>query len=321
MRASRLLSILLLLQTRGQMSARALAGEFEVSVRSIHRDIDDLSAAGVPVYAERGRFGGFRLLDSYSTRLTGLTRTEIEALFLTGLPGPATDLGLGKASSGAKLKLLASMPRERRELAERVASRFHLDPIGWYQNIEQLPLLPKIAAAIWEPQKIGVKYESWKAVVNRVLNPLGLVLKGGVWYLVASSGGAIRTYRVSKILTLKLTGETFERPDRFSLPDYWKSWSEDFETRIFSSKATLRLSPEGLNRLSLLPPMVAEMAAQTVGAPDEHGWVSVKIPIESFRQAESDILRLGADAEIAAPKELRRQIKKTIAKLNALYAR
>src|SRR5687768_4265913 len=127
MRASRLLSILLLLQTRGRMSAQALADEFEVSVRTIYRDIDDLSAAGVPVYAERGRAGGFQLLDGYRTRLTGMTQQEVEALMLSGLPGPAAELGLGQAMAAAQLKLIAALPNERREEAGRIAARFHLD--------------------------------------------------------------------------------------------------------------------------------------------------------------------------------------------------
>ncbi len=171
MRASRLLSILLLLQSRGRMTAQQLADEFEISVRTVYRDIDNLSASGVPVYADRGRDGGFQLLDGYRTRLTGLTPAEADALFLTGLPGPAAELGLGDAMAAAQLKLLAALPSERREGAERVASRFHLDPIGWYQTIEQTAFLPTLAEAVWNTRRIGVRYESWTAVVERQLDP------------------------------------------------------------------------------------------------------------------------------------------------------
>src|ERR1700754_4948635 len=131
MLASRLLSILMLLQTRGRMSATDLAREFEVSVRTIHRDIDQLSAAGVPVYAERGRSGGFALMDGYRTKLTGMTQPEAETLFLAGLPGPAAQLGLADLLGAARLKLLAALPANVQPNAERIAARFHLDPAGW----------------------------------------------------------------------------------------------------------------------------------------------------------------------------------------------
>src|SRR5580692_2108073 len=149
MLASRLLSILMLLQTRGRMSATELAAEFEVAVRTIHRDIDQLSAAGIPVYAERGRNGGFRLRDGYRTTLTGLTRPEAEALFLTGLPGPAEQLGLAGILSSARLKLMAALPANIQEGAERIAARFHLDATGWFRGADLLPSLRLLAEATW----------------------------------------------------------------------------------------------------------------------------------------------------------------------------
>src|SRR5579862_4010287 len=172
MQASRLLSILLLLQTRGRMTAQALADEFEVSVRTIYRDVDQLSAAGVPVYADRGRLGGFQLLDGYRTKLTGLTPAEAEALFLSGLPGPAADLGLGEAMAQAQLKLLAALPG--REGAGRIVARFHLDPVGWFRGPERTDHLPALAEAVWNSRTIRIRYESWKDVVDRDLEPLGL---------------------------------------------------------------------------------------------------------------------------------------------------
>src|SRR4051794_23288921 len=149
MRASRLLSILLKLQTRGRMTAQALADEFETSVRTIYRDIDQLSAAGVPVYADRGRDGGYQLIEGYRTQLTGLSSAEAETLFLAGLPGPAAQLGLGDARAQAKPKLLAALPAEGRKGAARVASRFHLDPIGWFRSAEHAEILPSLALAVW----------------------------------------------------------------------------------------------------------------------------------------------------------------------------
>lgn len=321
MRAGRLLSLLLLLQTRGRMSARALADELEVSVRTIHRDIDQLSAAGVPVYADRGRDGGFQLLDGYRTRLTGMTPAEAEALFLSGLPGPARELGLGEQMAAAQLKLLASLPADWRERAGRVSARFHLDPVGWYQNAERAELLPPLADAVWNAKRIRVRYESWKAVVERDLDPIGLALKGGVWYLVARVGGKMRTYRVSAIQKLEVTEQQFTRPERFDLSAYWSEWSADFEARLYTGKAVLRLAPEGMKRLALLPAAVAAMARRTARAPDRRGWRRVEIPIESAEHAMSDVLRLGPYAEVVSPPALRRRIAGVAAALAAMYAK
>src|ERR1700761_749168 len=266
MQASRLLSILLLLQARGRMSAQALAEAFEVSVRTIYRDVDQLSAAGVPIYAERGRAGGFQLLDGYRTRLTGLTPVEAEALFLSGLPGPAAELGLGEAMAVAQLKLQAALP-ERRDAVGRVAARFHLDPVGWFRGPERSENLPTIADAVWNARKVRIRYESWTEVVERELEPLGLALKGGTWYLVARATGgrsrAPRTYRVSAIQTLAPTGEGFERPADFDRAAYWTAWARDFEARLQRGEAKLRLSPVGLRRLVLIGPAAVAMAART----------------------------------------------------------
>src|SRR5262249_54890432 len=158
------------------------------------------SSSGVPVYAERGRAGGFQLIEGYRTKLTGLTRAEAEALFLAGMPGPAADLGLKENSAAARLKMLAALPPETRVAADRVANRFHFDPAPWYRDPETGPLLRIVAEAVWASRKLRVRYESWDKVVERDLEPLGLVLKAGVWYLIARAGNSTpRTYRVSKV--------------------------------------------------------------------------------------------------------------------------
>ena len=320
MQASRLLSILLLLQTRGRMTAQALADEFEVSVRTVYRDIDQLSAAGVPVYADRGRAGGFQLLDGYRTKLTGLTPSEAEALFLSGLPGPAADLGLGDAMAQAQLKLLAALPG--REGAGHVAARFHLDPVGWFRGAERTDLLPALAEAVWTARRIRIRYESWTDTVDRELEPLGLTLKAGVWYLVAQAGGKPRTYRISAIEALTLTGEPFERPTGFDLAAYWTAWARDFEARMQRGQATLRLSPEGLRRLAQLGPAAMDMAARTAGRPDAEGWVRVTIPIEidSLPHAAQEVLKLGAEAQIVEPADLRDHMAALTGRLGTLYA-
>lgn len=321
MRASRLLSILLLLQTRGRMTAEALAAEFEVSVRTIYRDIDQLSAAGAPVYADRGRAGGFQLMDGYRTRLTGLTDAEAETLFLGGLSGPAAQMGFSGAVTTMQLKLLAALPPERQAAAERLAGRFHLDPVGWYQDADEAERLPAIAQAVWNSRRIAVRYESWKGEVERTLEPLGLILKGGLWYLAARPAEGRRreprTYRVSNILDLTLVEDTFERPAAFDLATWWAEASRRFEAEIFTGTATLRLTAEGLRRLARLGVEQGRLAAAaTIGA---DGRVELEVPVESIDHAAMDFQRLGAEAEVLAPKALRAAMGATAARMAELY--
>src|SRR5688572_4482074 len=187
MRASRLLSIQMLLETRGRMTAPELAAALEVSVRTLYRDIDELTAAGVPVYAERGRAGGFQLLPGWKTTLTGFTPAEAEAVFLSGLGGgPAADLGLASQVQSAQLKLQAALPAPMRGRARRVSDKLHLDPIEWYREADPLPDLATVAQAVWDERQLEFAYESWTRTARQVVHPLGLVLKAGAWYLVAA---------------------------------------------------------------------------------------------------------------------------------------
>ena len=311
MRASRLLSILILMQMRGRISADALAREFEVSVRTIYRDMDHLSAAGVPVYAERGRAGGFALLDGYRTRLTGLTVTESDALVLAGAGSAAADLGLGDALGMAQLKLLASLPPDSGASADRVARRFHLDPLDWYRRTESADALPGLARAVWGDLRVRVRYESWAGEVVRDLDPLGLVLKAGTWYVVAAVSGQPRTYRVSNILSLEPLPGTSERPGKFDLTQYWTDWSRDFEARLLREHALVRLSPAGLKQLQQVNPAAAEAAANSKARSDADGWWTLELPIESVADAAGWLLRLGAEVEAIAPPELRAAIATT----------
>ncbi|TPW05492.1 MAG: helix-turn-helix type 11 domain-containing protein [bacterium] len=323
MRASRLLSILLLLQTRGRMTAETLAAEFEVSVRTIYRDIDQLSAAGAPVYADRGRSGGFQLMDGYRTRLTGLTDAEAETLFLGGLSGPAAQMGFSGAVTTMQLKLLAALPPERQAAAERLAGRFHLDPVGWYQTTDEAERLPVIAQAVWNSRRISVRYESWKGQVARELEPLGLILKAGLWYLAARAVEGRReprTYRVSNILDLTVSEATFERPAGFDLAAWWAETSRRFEADIFTGTATLRLSSAGLKLLAKLGAEQARIAAEAATGMDaDDGWVEVTVPIESVAHAATDFLRLGPEAEVLAPADLRDAMRAAAARTARLY--
>jgi predicted DNA-binding transcriptional regulator YafY len=318
MLASRLLSILLTLQAKGRATAGELAREFEVSVRTIYRDIDELSAAGVPVYAEKGRNGGFHLLDGYRVRLTGLDRPEAEALFLAGLPGAAAQLGLGEARARMRLKLLAALPETARADAQRIASRFHIDPVGWFQAPDEQAVLPELARAVWEGRTATMRYDSWKGEVEREIAPLGIVLKAGTWYAVCAVEGHPRTYRVSSILDFRLGEPSEAAPAAFDLAAHWAEFAKNYEERVYTGEARLRTSAEGLWLLSRINfPMAC--AVDRAGPPDAEGWREVVIPIESLGQATATILRLGARAEVLAPPELRAAIRETAAAVADLY--
>lgn len=320
MRASRLLSILLMLQTRGRLTAESLAATFEVSVRTVYRDIEQLSAAGVPVYADRGPGGGFQLLDGFRTKLTGLTEDEAETLFLSGLPGPATQLGLADQLLSAQLKLTAALPERSRIGAQKIAQRFHLDPVDWFKSPDQARLLPALADAVWTETVIEISYRRPTGAVTRRLQPLGLVLKAGTWYVVAERGNEWRTYRVSNIESLTRTSERFTRPTGFDLVRFWTASSRAYEVGLYREQAVLRASPRGLRRLGRLGSTVTDAARESAQPPDKDGWVEITIPIESIEQAAIDLLHLGTEAEVLKPRELRRRLAttaKAMARLNA----
>ncbi|HSB23081.1 MAG TPA: YafY family protein [Burkholderiaceae bacterium] len=320
MQASRLLSILMLLQSRGRMSGFALARSLEVSVRTVYRDIDSLSAAGVPVYGDRGRSGGYQLREGWRTQLTGLTTGEARALLMTGLPGPAKALGLGEAAASAHLKLLAALPAEWRGDAERVGARFHLDPVDWFRGPAPADHLRLVAEAVWGERRLRMRYESWTAVSDRVVDPLGLVLKGGAWYLVARQRREPRTFRVAAIESAKLLDETFARPPKFDLAAFWSESTRRFEEGVYRDVATLRVSQRGLERLRGFGPIVAQAAQRTAGEPDVQGWRQVTVPIESVEYAAREMLRLGAEAVVLEPAALRDALRATAQAMLASYA-
>ena len=320
MRASRLLSILMLLQTRRRMTAHALADEVGVSVRTVFRDIDQLSAAGVPVVAERGAAGGFELLDGWRTNLTGFTSDEAQALLLAGLRGPAAQLGIGDAMASAQLKLLAALPEGAQADASRVGSRFHLDPVGWYQTATRVDHLPAIARTVWHDQRLRIRYASWKAVVDRDVEPLGLVLKAGEWYLVARVSRDLRTYRVASMLSIEVLPERFVRPKKFNLERHWVASMERFEAELYRRTAVVRVTPAGLARLRTLSAAVSAAVDRAATKADSARRVRVTIPIESIEQAAVDLLKLGADGEVLEPVELRERIAQTARDMAQRYA-
>lgn len=309
MRASRLMSILMLLQLRQRLTAEELAGEFGVSVRTIYRDVDELSAAGIPVQADRGPGGGFQLIEGYRTRLTGLTASEAEALLMIGLPGPAAALGLGSAAAGAQAKVLASLPRASLAGAGRLAERFHLDPVDWYRAAPPADHLPELARAVLASRRVAITYESWTRTRALRIEPLGLVLKAGSWYVVADAGKGPRTFRVSKVLELTPLDSTFDRPRRFSLQAYWTASLARFESDLRKGAVTLRVSAPGCSRMARLGAYAARAVA-AAGPPDPDGWTRVHLPIESVEQAALALLGLGPEVEVLDPDALRDRMRR-----------
>ncbi|WP_404961857.1 helix-turn-helix transcriptional regulator [Streptomyces sp. 147326] len=321
MRADRLLSLILLLQNRGRMTAPELAAELEVSLRTVYRDVEALGASGVPVLADRGPAGGYRLAEGYRTRLTGLTDAQAGSLFLAGAPGPARELGLGADLAAAQLKLQAALPAALAGRARRIQDRFHLDAPAWFREADPVPHLAQIAQAVWDQRVLHAHYRRWRGEVRRELHPLGLVLKGGIWYLVAGVEDAVRTYRVARFLAVDTTAEGFERPAGFELAAYWQESTSRLDAVLHQQTAELRLSPRGQRLLPMQFGAAGNRALADAGAADADGWVRVLLPVESEAIAVGDLLRLGAEAEVLGPPELRRALAETVAALAGRYAR
>ncbi|HKO32549.1 MAG TPA: WYL domain-containing protein, partial [Candidatus Limnocylindria bacterium] len=277
MRASRLVTLLLLLQTRGRMTAAELARELEVSERTVHRDVEALSEAGVPVYAERGPHGGVQLVEGYRTRLTGMTADEAEALFLSGLPGPAAELGLGTVMTAAQLKVMAALPGELRARAGRLVERFYLDAAGWFHGAEQVPHLSTLAEAVWESRRVTITYQRGDSGVERVLEPLGLVLKAGTWYVVAAYEDQLRTFRVSRVVDAQASDERFSRPDDFDLGAYWTESSAAYEREIPRLTLRIRVAPHRVPGLGDYVGGRAAARATFLDEPDPDGWTHLEL--------------------------------------------
>ena len=319
MRADRLLSILLLLQVHRRLTARELARRLEVSERTIHRDMEALSGAGVPVYAERGAGGGWFLPEAYRTQAPGLSETEVQALFLTGPARLLADLGLDQASKAAFIKLLAALPAMARRDAEYARQRIHVDAAGWYEAEENIAALPALQEAVWQERKLCLAYQRADgATVERLVDPLGLVAKGRVWYLIAAVEGEPRTYRVSRVRDARTTDQPSARPAGFDLAAYWERSAADFKANLPRYHATLRVAPD------LLPRLRGSGRADRIertGAPDAEGWVTLAMRFDVEEEACEYVSRYGARIEVVAPPALRERVIQRAESVVEFYAR
>ncbi|WP_321447573.1 YafY family protein [uncultured Cohaesibacter sp.] len=318
MRASRLLNILTTLQASGRATAAKLAKENEVSLRTIYRDIDALSAAGIPVYSERGPEGGYKLLEGYRVRLNGMSSREAEALFFSGMSGPATILGLGSILATAQNKLMVALPENLREGAEQMRQRFHLDTSAWHQETEEPQYIREIADAVWRSSIIQMTYRSWHAEKDRSACPMGLILKNGAWYMAAMTEGVVKTYRVSRILKLETTPQTFTRPRNFDLATYWQENARRLEKELYPHVAKLRVSERGLHILRGISPSYVR-AHMKISAPDADGSRIVVLPSGTQDQAVHEFLHLGHEIEVLEPRQLREAMADVAQSMAALY--
>ncbi|MER6718636.1 helix-turn-helix transcriptional regulator [Streptomyces halstedii] len=321
MRAARLIRMVLLLQSRSVMTAAELARELEVSERTVTRDAQALSEAGVPVYAGRGRVGGYRLVGGYRTRLTGLAREEAEALFLSGLPSALREMGLDDVASAARLKVAAALAPSLRDAPRTAARRFHLDAPGWFHEPVSPELLPAVAQAVWDDRLVRARYRRGSGdEVERELSPYGLVLKAGVWYLCARVEDDVRVYRVDRFTAAEVSPARFERDEDFDLPGFWEERAAQFARSLLRTEVTVRLSGTGM---ALLPRAVDRAALDdalaSASGPDADGLRTLVLAVESEEVAYDRLTALGPEVEVLAPGSLRARFAGAAARLHALY--
>lgn len=314
MRADRLISILLLLQTNQRLTSRELAQRLGVSERTIHRDMEALSTSGIPIFADRGRSGGWSLLEGYRVQLNGLAKDEIQALFLGQ---SAHSFGLQNNLQTAMIKLLAALPESARPNAEFTRKRIHIDGAGWFGNYEDAHMLRAVQEAIWSSRYCTIIYNRADGnIIERIIEPLGLVAKGVIWYLVARSGEDIRTYRISRIKKIEFLDHFFSYPNDFDLAAYWEDSVSRFKVALPRYLVHLYVKAEILHNLSAF----SRYATIEKTIPSEHdGWVNAFVNFEVFEEALSAIVLMGESAKVIEPIALRQQIIEQIEAILKIY--
>jgi predicted DNA-binding transcriptional regulator YafY len=319
MRADRLLSILMLLQDQGRLTARQLAQELEVSERTIYRDIVALSTAGVPVYTERGPGGGCALIDSYRTNLTGLNRDEVRALFMLSVPAPLAELGADQDLKTALLKLSSALPEVFRPEGILVRKRIHLDSTPWFHQAIHLPHMGTIQAALWQDRRLKLTYRlAFGAQVQHIVDPYGLVAKTNIWHLVFSRAGVTFVRKVADVLDAEHAPQCFEYPPDFDLAKFWEEWCKKYEANQSQFTALVRLRPDLVEMLQYFQdPIIAELNGDC--QVDGDGWYVTNLHFETLEEARKNLLNFGGAAEVLEPHALRKSIPDYAAQILTVY--
>jgi predicted DNA-binding transcriptional regulator YafY len=306
MRADRLISIVMLLQTHERMTAEELSKELEVSPRTIYRDITSLNIAGVPVYTDRGPGGGIALVESYRTTLTGLNEDEARALFMLSIPEPLVALGVDQKLKAALLKLAVALPPAQRAEQTRTRQRIHLDSSPWSQSEEPVPQLGVIQQAVWQDHLLWLVFQgNFDAHIEVVIAPLGLVAKGNTWYLVGIVDGYMRVIKVRDILEARILDQRFERDEDFDIGAFWQGWCRDYQDRRPSYMVRIKVAPELKSRLPLYFGEAIKNQTTEAGSTDTRGWIILTLRFENFFMARERILSFGRAAEVLEPEALR----------------
>jgi predicted DNA-binding transcriptional regulator YafY len=320
MRADRLLSILLLLQKHGRLSAARLAVELEVSERTIYRDIDALSTAGIPIYGESGPDGGYSLLDNYRTHLTGLTENEVRTLFMLSIPQPLMELGVGQELKTALLKLSAALPGESLQAETFIKQRFYLDSVWWQQADEPIPHLEIIHRAVMEDKRIFITFMMpFGTEMEQLVEPYGLVAKAGVWYFVYSAHGRLQIRRVRSILDARSSEESSTRPADFDLAECWNEWCLEQEEKLLSYPVLIRAKPDFLPVLRRHFGDTIDKQAADTDRQDTGSGVMLELSFASIEDARERILSFGRGVEVLEPEALRRSVLDYAEQIVTLY--
>jgi predicted DNA-binding transcriptional regulator YafY len=311
-RADRLVSLVLLLQARGQMTARDLAGELGVSVRTVYRDLEALSAAAVPVFAESGPGGGCRLLDGYRFPLRALRPEEAEALLILGVPGALRDLGLDGVITAAhrQIRVTAGLDGNPGSPGQ-AATLVHLDMPRWFHSPEPVPHLRSLAEALRQHCHLEIRYRlpAGGDLTPRVVAPLGLVNKAGTWYLVAMTRSPrITVFRAARITTARILAEPAGRPPGFELAEFWERWSQEFAASRPRLRVRLRASPRAL---AVFPEIFGDEVRQAISTalpPDEDGWQEMTLSFEHELAAAHRIAGFGDQVQVLSPPAARERL-------------